>query len=108
MSAASRRSHSRQSASERHTWSKSASSCVWRSGASDFGLNLTIRLLMTKRARSQLATTTIERFLNSTDDLASNPDRGGRRVEPQVGGDVADRSRAGRADGPELKLTARH
>src|SRR2546425_6234281 len=106
MSAASRRSHSRQSASERHTWSSNASSWVWRSGASDFDLNLTFCLLLTKRARSHLATTTIGRFWNSTVDLPSYPDGRRRGVEAEVSCDVADRSRAARAGCPQLELTS--
>lgn len=41
LTAASTRSQSRQSDSDRHTWSSSDSSCVWRSGMSDRDLKLT-------------------------------------------------------------------
>src|SRR5439155_16631892 len=94
-------------ASERHTWSSNASSWVRRSGASDLDLKLTFCLLLPKRARSQLATTTIGRFWNSTDGLASYPDWRGRGVEPEVRRDVADRSRTARTDRPELEIAAR-
>src|SRR5438093_2588093 len=110
VTAASRRSHNRQSASDRHTWSSIDSSWVCMSGASDLDLNLTTLLLPRKRAPSHVATTTIGRFLDSTDAwplwLSVDPDRRRTGVEGQVGGDLADRRRAGRAHCPQLEMAS--
>src|SRR5205814_797080 len=67
-------------------------------------LNLTIRLLLPKRACSHRATTTIGWFWNSTVDLPAQPDGRRRGVEPKVRRDAADGSRTRRGDGPELEV----
>src|SRR6202165_4447521 len=90
ISAASMRSQRRQYDSGRQAWASSDSSWVCRSGASDLVLNLTVRFLLPKRARTQLAATTVGRSLRTTFDLGY-PHRRRCGVETEVGGDVAGR-----------------